>query len=156
MTPGSTAAQIDDKLLAQLREDLALRRIASGIDRLRPYASLLDTLDPRQPNAARFLGHLAQWVDIGFASPAQLKRTLARCDPASRAQLSVRDYLYLRMADGLVEMAEESADTAIRHFDFVASLGDELNDSQSLAIIYFWKGRCLRKKGEYDEALTYT
>lgn len=156
MSPGSTAWPIDKKLLAQLREDLALRRIGSGLDCLRSHASLLDTLDARQPNAARFLGHVAQWVDIGFASPALLKRTLALFDPGLRAQLSVRDYLYLRMADGLADMAEESADSAIRHFDFVASLGEEWNDPQSLAIVYFWKGRCLRKKGEYDEALTYT
>ena len=156
MNRGVTASQIDEKLLAQLRGDLASRRIASGIDCLRLGAPSLDNLDPRQPNAARFLGHVAQWIDIGFASPARLKAILVRFDPALRAQLSVRDYLYLRIADGLVDMAEESADSAIRHFDFVASLGDELNDAQSLAIVYFWKGRCLRKKGEYDEALTYT
>ena len=156
MNPRGTASQIDEKLLAQLREDLALRRIASGIECLRLRAPSLDDLDPRQTNVARFLGHVAQWVDIGFASPAQLKRILVRFDPALRAQLSVRDYLYLRSAEGFVNMAEEDADTAIRHFDFVATLGDELNDAQSLAVVYFWKGRCLRKKGEYDDALTHT
>jgi tetratricopeptide (TPR) repeat protein len=29
----------------------------------------------------------------------------------------------------------------------------ELDDAQSLAAICFWKGRCFRKKGEYNEAL---
>jgi tetratricopeptide (TPR) repeat protein len=156
MSPGNAASQIDEGLLSQLREDLASRRIARGIACLQSRASLVEVLDPQQPNAARFLGHLAQWVDIGFAGPSQLKKILAQFETSKRSHLSVRDYLYLRMAEGMLALAEESADTAIGHFDFITGLKDELDDPQSLAIIYFWKGRCLRKKGEYDEALTYT
>jgi tetratricopeptide (TPR) repeat protein len=47
-------------------------------------------------------------------------------------------------------------ETAIGHFDFVLSLGEELDDRFLLAIVYFWKGRCLRRRGDYDEALIYT
>lgn len=156
MSPGNVVPQIEKDFLSQLRENLASRRITQGIACLQSRARLLDSLDPQQPNAAPFLGYLAQWVDIGFASPPRLKRMLAPFEASVRAQLSLRDYLYLRMAEGLVAMAEESTDTAIGHFDFVASLGQELNDRQSLAILCFWEGRCLRKKGEYDQALTYT
>jgi tetratricopeptide (TPR) repeat protein len=157
MSPRQLAPQhIDESFLSQLREDLASRRIARGLACLQSHATLLDNPNLRQPNAGRFLGYLAQWVDIGFASPSRLKKVLAGFDASLRAQLSLRDYLYLRSADAMVDMAEESADSAITHFDFVATLAGELNDAQSLAIIYFWKGRCLRKKGEYDEALTYT
>ena len=53
-------------------------------------------------------------------------------------------------------MAEEAMETAIGHFDFVLSLGEELDDRFLLAIVYFWKGRCLRRRGDYDEALIYT
>src|SRR5262249_28429001 len=41
----------------------------------------------------------------------------------------------------------------IRHFDFVLTLADEADDRAMLAIVNFWKGRCLRMKGEYDQAL---
>jgi tetratricopeptide (TPR) repeat protein len=143
-------------LLSQLRADLASRRIAHGISALRSHPFLLERLDPQQPNAARFLGYLAQWVDMGFAGLPDLKRILTGFETSQRSHLSLRDYLYFRMAQGMVAMAEESADVAIAHFDFVTSLGDELNDPQSLAIMCFWKGRCLRKKGEYDEALIWT
>lgn len=156
MSPSKGPLHIDEELLSQLRQDLASRRIARGISSLESCVSLLDGLDPGQPNAARFLGHLAQWVDVGFARPSQLKKVLAGFETQFRAQLPLRDYLYLRMAEGMIAMAEESTDLAIGHFDFVAGLAGELNDAQSLAILYFWKGRCLRKKGEYDEALTYT
>jgi len=156
MRPSADSLRIDEPFLSELRQDLASRRIAHGIACLESRASLLDDFNCQQPNSARFLGHLAQWIDIGFGSRAVLGKILPRFDAALRSQLSLRDYLYLRMAEGMVAMAEESADVAISHFDFVAGLGEELNDLQSLAIVCFWKARCLRKKGEYDEALTYT
>jgi tetratricopeptide (TPR) repeat protein len=156
MSPRGTTWAVDEDLLSQLREDLALRQIAHGIARLDACAPWLGALSPGQPNAGRFLGHLAQWVDVGFSSPAALKKIIAQFETSERCQLSLRDYLYLRMAEGMVAMAEESADVSIHHLDFVASLGEELSDRQSLAIVHFWKGRCLRTKGEYDDALTYT
>ena len=156
MSPSRTTPHIDEGLLSQLRENLASRRIARGIAALQSHHSLLETPDPHQPNAARFLGHLAQWVDIGFTGAPQLKKILAGFEASRRSQLSLRDYLYFRMAQGMVAMAEESPDTAIAHFDFITNLDDELNDPQSLAIICFWKARCCRMKGEYDEALIST
>src|SRR5260370_31437268 len=60
------------------------------------------------------------------------------------------------MAEGMAAMVEEAMETAIGHFDFVLSLGKELDDRFLLAIACFWKGRCLRRRGEYDEALIYT
>ncbi len=52
-------------------------------------------------------------------------------------------------------MAEESKEEAIRHFDFVLGLEEETDDKELLSIANFWKGRCLRMKGEYDQALAY-
>jgi tetratricopeptide (TPR) repeat protein len=55
----------------------------------------------------------------------------------------------------MVAMTEEVTDDAIRHFDFVLGLADESADKELLAVANFWKGRCLRMKGEYDQALSY-
>jgi tetratricopeptide (TPR) repeat protein len=148
--------KIDQNFLSQLKEDIALRRIEHGIACLRSREPLLESISPQHENAPRFIGYLAQWVDIGFATPSQLRDLLSRFDAALRSKLPVTDYLYLRMAEGMVAMAEESADLAIGHFDLLAMLGEEWNDRQSLAIVHFWKGRCLRMKGEYDKALSYT
>jgi tetratricopeptide (TPR) repeat protein len=156
MSSLGSVSQVDEALVSRLRENLASRQIGHGIDRLQSSASLLQVLDPQQPGACRFLGHLAQWVDVGFSTPADLKKILTRFETSARSDFSIRDYLYFRMAQGMIAMAEESADAAIVHFDFIAGLGEELSDPQSLAIVCFWKGRCLRKKGEYDEALTWT
>lgn len=155
-SPLATTREVDEGFLSQLRKDLASRAIAHGISSLESRMAWLEALDPREPHAARFLGHLAQWIDIGFSDPQYLKKILARFEASSRSESSLRDYLYFRMAQGMLAMAEESADVALAHFDFVGGLATELNDPQSLAIVCFWKGRCLRKKGEYDEALVWT
>ena len=49
-------------------------------------------------------------------------------------ELPLEDYLYLRMAEGMVAMSEESTDEAIRHFDFVLSLDQETDDQELAAI----------------------
>src|SRR6202008_2641367 len=42
-----------------------------------------------------------------------------------------------------------------RHFDFVKRLEQETPDQELIAIANFWKGRCLRMKGEYDQARVF-
>jgi tetratricopeptide (TPR) repeat protein len=148
-------AQIAPALLAELREHVATREIERGIACLQKHHDLIAQLDPSQPNAARLAAQLAIWTDIGFAGPA-LREILNRFKPESRSALSIADYICLRSAEGMTAMAEETMEAAVAHFDFVVSLGNELDDRFLLAIVYFWKGRCLRRRGEYDEALIYT
>ncbi len=145
-----------EEFLLQLRGHIAAREVGSGIACLHAHQHLLDYLDPRQENAARVVAHLAVWVDIGFDGLPRLVELLKQFQPCYRSKLSVSDYVYLRMAEGMVELRGEAIPAAISHFDFVLGLGEELNDEFLLAIINFWKGRCLRRRGEYDEALVYT
>jgi tetratricopeptide (TPR) repeat protein len=148
---------IDQAFLAQLQEHVTEREIERGIASLRAHQELITGLDPSQEDGARLLAHLAIWIDIGYSGPP-LPKLLKRfnLEPGSRSKLSIGDYICLRMAEGMAAMAEESMEAAIGHFDFVLSLREELNDKFLLAIVYFWKGRCLRRRGEYDEALIQT
>jgi len=149
------SAEISDEFLAQLKQDLVCRRVGHGMARLEEQRYLLTAFDPEKKNAARFLGYLAQWVDIGFQRVGLVKEVVSRFSKATRARLPLRDYLHLRMAEGMVAMAEESSEEAILHFDFVLSLEQETDDRELVAIANFWKGRCLRMKGEYDQALAF-
>ena len=153
MSPTST--EISDEFLAQLKEDLVCRRVGRGMARLEEHRHLLTSFDPERKNAAVFAGYLAQWVDVGFQRPGLVKEIVTRFSKAARARLPLHDYLHLRMAEGMLAMAEESKEEALRHFDFVLSLDAETDDSEVLAIANFWKGRCLRMKGEYDQALAF-
>jgi len=149
---------IEAVFLSQLREHVAAREIERGIACLQSHQNLISNLDPSQGNAARLLAQLAIWTDIGFSGPP-LKDVLQRfenLETALRSKLSIADYICLRMAEGMAAMVEESMETAMGHFDFVLSLAAELDDRFLLAIVYFWKGRCLRRRGEYDESLIYT
>ncbi len=150
--------QIDAGFLSQLREHVAAREIERGISCLRSQQDLIANLDPSQENAAHLLAHLAIWIDIGFSGPPlqELLHRFEHLEPGLRSKLSIADYICLRMAEGMAAMVEEAMETAIGHFDFVLSLGKELDDRFLLAIACFWKGRCLRRRGEYDEALIYT
>lgn len=145
-----------DEFLSQLREHIAARELGRGIACLQSHDILFHDLDPQKESAARLVAHLAVWVDIGYDGLPQLTELLKRFQPRYRSRLSVADYVYLRMAEGMVALREEAMQPAIGHFDFVLSLGEELDDEFLLAIVYFWKGRCLRRRGEYDEALVYT
>jgi tetratricopeptide (TPR) repeat protein len=147
------SAEISDEFLAQLKDDLVCRRVAHGMARWEGHRHLLTSFDPGKKNAGMFAGYLAQWVDLGFERPALVKNIVARFSKAVRARLPLRDYLHLRMAEGMLAMAEESKDEAIRHIDFVLGLEQETDDKELVAIANFWKGRCLRMKGEYDQAL---
>ena len=150
--------QIDAGFISQLREHVAAREIERGIACLRSQQDLISNLDPSQENAAHLLAHLAIWIDIGFSGPhlQELLHRFEHLEPGLRSKLSIADYICLRMAEGMAAMVEEAMETAIGHFDFVLSLGKELDDRFLLAIACFWKGRCLRRRGEYDEALIYT
>jgi tetratricopeptide (TPR) repeat protein len=157
---GQANPPIDAGFLAQLQQHVAAREIERGIACLRSHQDLIKQLDPAQENAARLMAYLAIWTDIGFVGPP-LREILNRFagsgkDGTTRSQLSIADYICLRMAEGMAAMAEEAMETAIGHFDFVLSLREEFNERFLLAIVYFWKGRCLRRKGDYDEALIYT
>lgn len=143
-------------LIGQLREDLAFRRIESGLQALEAHRSLLEALDPTQKNAAVLVGVVAQWVNIGFEGPELLKNLLARFPSPCRACLLLLDYVHLRMAEGLLAMKEEEFSQAARHFRFIQSIEDEIPDKEVLAISSFWMGRCLRKEGRYDDAISYT
>jgi tetratricopeptide (TPR) repeat protein len=147
--------EISDEFLAQLKEDLVCRRVGRGMARLEEHRHLLTSLDPQTRNAGLLAGYLAQWVDIGFQRTVSVKEILSRFSQPARGRLPLQDYLHLRMAEGMVAMSEESKDEAIRHFDFVLGLDHETNDKELLAIANFWKGRCLRMKGEYDQALAF-
>ncbi len=149
---------IDPAFLSELEEHVAAREIERGIACLRSHQELIANLEPSQENAALLLAQLAIWEDIGFKGPP-LKDFLTRFEQLKaklRSKLSISDYICVRIAAGMASMVEESMETAISHFDFVLSLERELDDRFLLAIVYFWKGRCLRRRGDYDEALICT
>jgi tetratricopeptide (TPR) repeat protein len=136
-----------------LREYLVTRQVSNGIALLDAHAHLFVQLGAAQPNAAALVGAVAQWVDIGYRGPELVEELLARFPSDQRRKLPVSDYLQLRMAEGLLALLKDHPDEALRHFEVVLSMQEEIADREVVAIAHFWNARCHRKKGEYDEAL---
>src|SRR5512140_3840732 len=128
---------VSDGFLATMRGHLAQREIGAGLAALREHRALLSTAAPGQPGAAEWIGCLAEWVDIGYADASLIRKLLSRFRADFRKTLPLSDYLELRLAEGFTAMAEEDIDEAIRHFDAVLSLSDEMADRVSLGITCF-------------------
>ena len=141
------------QLLRDLRHNLVMRKVSSGIALLDAHAPLFSMVGPERRNAAAFVGCVAQWIDIGYGAPDLLEQLLSRFGKDRRAGLPVADYLQLRMAEGLLALLRDHPDDALQHFDLVLSMQEEIEDKELVAIAHFWNARCHRKKGEYDEAL---
>lgn len=141
--------------VASLRSMIGQRRIALGTAWLDQHRHLIETLDPAAPGAASFVGYLAQWVDAGYGSPSLLENLIARFPAGQRDWLTLAEYAHLRMAEAVVAMFAEEPDRAIERLQLVLALGDELHERGLLVIANFWIARSLRKKGRYDDALTY-
>jgi tetratricopeptide (TPR) repeat protein len=146
--------KIPDHFLEELKEDIAWRRIDSGLRRLQEHRDLIDACDEHQGGAV-LLGYLAQWVDIGFERPGLIKRLLAGFPDVKRETLSLLEYVHLRTASGLLAMSQEEFAEAIEHFEVVLALEGEIKDKQVISIANFWIGRCLRRHGRYEDALGY-
>jgi tetratricopeptide (TPR) repeat protein len=147
--------EIPDEFLKQLKEDIACRRIDSGLRCLTAHKELVESCELQQKNAAALLGYFAQWVDLGFSGRGLLKHLLSRSSSVCPETLSLRDYAHLSLANGLVAMSEEEFGKAINCFEVVLALEEEISDKQMISIANFWMGRCLRRQGRYDDALAY-
>ena len=143
-------------LLAELRQGVIDRRIRPGMANLEQHLPVLLQLDTSSVHAARLIFQLAQWVDLGWRDISVVESLLARVPHQLRSCLTLRDYAAIRASEGMVAISHEDLDSATRHFDAVLSLREDIEDREVLAITFFWKARCQRKRGEYDKALANT
>src|SRR5512146_1685727 len=129
----SATERIPVNLLMELKRDLCERQIARGMARLDASRELIQNIGPRVANSAVLLGHLAQWVDLGYPGPPLLRELLSRFSRESRAGLTIIEYIHLRLSEALVALSGEAYDDAIAHLDVVSTLG-EATDSKELLI----------------------
>lgn len=114
------------------------------------------SLSPGQCHAGLGLGCLAQWLDVGHDDGGLLSKLLAKFANSERKQLPLHDYVHLRVAEAAVAMRREDLTDALQHLETVLALAREIEDPKITLIASLWKARCLRKAGEYDQALEVT
>jgi tetratricopeptide (TPR) repeat protein len=140
-------------LLEELRALLQQRQIGTGIAMLEKHREEFSSLSPEQCHVGLGLGCLAEWLDVGHDDCGLLNELLGKFTDGARKQLPLNDYVHLRVAEALVAMRREDLTDALRHLETVLALADEIQDPKITLIASLWKARCLRKAGEYDQAL---
>jgi len=153
---GEFRTMISWALIQDLRTLIQERKVSAGIALLEKHRDEFAEIAPGQPFAGVAISCLAQWLDLGFEDQGLLPCLLDRFPKDVRESLSLADYVHLRMAEALTAMRREDLTEALRHLDTVLTLCDELEDPKVAIVASLWKARCLRKAGEYDQALEVT
>lgn len=144
------------EVLQELRTLLQQREISTGTALLSRELETFREIAPQSAHAAEAVGCLAQWMDVGFDDQGLLSELLVRFPRPSRQSLPLTGYLHLRLSEALAAMRREDLTESLRHLDAILKLADDLEDRSIAAVATFWKARCLRKAGEYDQALAVT
>src|SRR5260370_28292523 len=93
------AVDIPGSLLQDLKKNLVTRHVSSGFALLDAHSHLFASLDPAQRNAAAMEGHVAQWVDIGYAGPDLVEQLLTRFPHVINRLQPIGQYMQLRQAE---------------------------------------------------------
>jgi len=144
------------ELFQELRGSLQNRRIQAGIALLDQHKADFAAVTPEQCLGGVAVGCLAQWLDVGFDCEDLLLTLLDRFHKTSRHTLPIADYIHLRLAEAVIAMRREDLPEALRHLDIALLVSEEVEESEIIAMASVWKARCLRKAGEYDQALQIT
>ncbi len=144
------------EVLQELRRLLHDRQIGAGIKLLQAVCPDLAETRPETCHAGLVLGVYAQWVDVGFEDQGLLNTLLDRFPAAQRQALPLADYVQLRIAEAVVSMRKENLTEALKHLNCVLALERDIADPRVVVIAGLWKARCLRKAGEYEQALEVT
>jgi len=107
------------RLLQELNNAIEARRVEEGFALLSRVDCMLAATHCPGNVQAPFLLCLAQWVDLGYESPQFIDDLLQHLSPESRAQMPLRDFLMVRMAEAFAAMAHEDTDRAIELLGFV-------------------------------------
>ncbi len=147
---------VSAELLQQLRDSLQNRRIQTGIALLDRHRTDFSAISPEQCGGGTAVGCLAQWLDVGFDCEDLVLHLLARFTRTSRHTLPLSDYAHLRLAEAVIAMRKEDLQEALRHLDTTLMVSEEIDEPRTVVIANLWKARCLRKAGEYEQALDLT
>ncbi len=130
-----------------------LRRAERGLAWFGNHRSMVLATNPHHRNTAAFAAYLSQWIDAG-ADREILRELLAGFQPQVRAQLPLNGYVQLRLAEGVLALADGNPDGASAHFDFTISVEREpVLDKELPALAHYWKAVCQRERGQLDDAL---
>lgn len=146
--------KVHGTFLQTLEDALINRDVRLGFSLLDETLGGAGRFDHRRRDAISLLLCITQWIDLGYRDLAFLDSLYHRgFSEAKLTQLPLIDFLKLRLVQGFRCLANEDLEGAISLFDLTLRIGEELMPPPLVFLAHFWKGRALRKKGEYEPAL---
>jgi tetratricopeptide (TPR) repeat protein len=142
-------------LNADLERALVERDTAVGFALLDERLSSLERINTKNPESIALLLSLAQWVDLGYRDGTWLRAIRSRFDTLDVPQLTLLDYLRLKLVDAFICMHAEHLGDAAEGLNLIWTLGEGLLPQNLVFLTHFWKGRLHRRRGEYEHALVH-
>jgi len=133
-----------------------MRRVEHAVGWLEEHGEVLRAINPDHRNTAPCIGYLSQWVEVSDFAADTVRELVNSFPRPSRRRLSLDGYLHLRLAEGILQLADGETELAVSHFDLVISLQHEPIEPELAALAHFWSGCCARKNREWDSALEST
>jgi tetratricopeptide (TPR) repeat protein len=156
----ATMAGDTDTTLANLREAIATRQIATATRLIDGLLDCLRRLQRADPNAPALLNYFAQWMDLGFtdrdcqgmSAVMLLRSCFARIPHHPWLGLLGSDIVHLRIVEGIIAVYSEDYDSAIRHFSAVVALELDVADADLLVFAERALARAYTRQGQYTKA----
>ena len=137
-------------LLKKLEAALIDRDVKAGfllLDKSFPAAAKI-----HGPRSISLLLCVAQWIDLGYRDANFFDQLAESCVRIDRAQLSVIDFLKLRLAEAYRCLTHEQIEESIAALDLVLRIQGDVLPAYLVFLANFWKGRAHRKRGDYEHA----
>jgi len=153
--PTNGKIEFPEGLLDALQAGYFGRQMRDGISWLEEHRPAIEALDPVQKNSARIMGLLALWAEAGSCHLALVRKLFRRFPDCLTKDFSVFDFVHLRLAQGLLDIADENFDVAITRLEIINGIEAQAWLAPLVAITNYWIGKCHGRMGRYDEALRY-
>src|SRR6202166_3517771 len=100
----ASTPEIPHDFLAQIKDDIANRRIEAGLRCLTAHQEILKSIQLRQNNSVILVGYSAKWVDVGFPGRPLLKQLLSHSSTPPSERLTLLEYAHLPIVARLLAM----------------------------------------------------
>src|ERR1700744_1903952 len=148
--PSTRTKQNTKTLVKRLGTALVERDVKAGVAILERYFAPGVTLNPADPESRTLLFILAQWVDLGFRDIAFLELQFAPFHKTQPLNLSVAQYVPLKLAESYLQLGRRRYSEAIGLLRSLLHLhGEFLTSHQSFAS-HFWLARAYRQAGNFE------
>jgi tetratricopeptide (TPR) repeat protein len=141
--------------LAELDRAIRQRESSTAFKLLEDHQQEVENTDPSAPYALELLLCVARWIDLGFTKTEMFERLYAACAVLDRSSLRAIDYLRLHLVEAFRAAYHEELNLALHHLDLVRVAGEDILPLNLKFLTFYWTGRWLRRKGEYEQALGY-